>query len=453
MNPYEHMTTAPVKQLTLSLAVPSIISMMITTVYNMVDAWFVSKLGTQAVAAVGISFAIMEVINALGYLFGTGAGTRIGLLLGAKDRAGASQVGTTACLYALLLSAVPAAAGLAFLRPLMRFLGSSQAVLPYAEAYGRYMLLGMPVMCLSIVLSTYLRSEGKNSLSMIGLGCGAVLNMLLDPLFIFTAGLGVSGAALATFVSQAVSLLVLLSFFLAGRTETRISPAFVSRDPRLLASILRAGLPSLCRHGAGTVATASLNISAGIWGGDALIAALSIVSKVSALILALIKGLFQGAQSIYSYNKGAGRDDRIREAYFFVLFLTMVAACVIAAVLSLFAPQVMNLFSGMDETAVALGISALRWHVVGLIFMPFGFSMSMLLQATGSSGSSTLLALLPQALFYVPLVFLLPRPFGVAGIMMTPMLAYALTGAAAFPFWKRYFQPGGLSAVKKYQNT
>ncbi len=432
------MTCEPVKRLTLELGLPSMLSMVIATVYNMVDTWFVSRLGTQATAAVGISFAIMELINSIGYLFGTGGGTRIGLLLGAKDRRGASQVGSTAACWALGLSLLFGASGLVFLTPLMRLLGSTPTVQPWAEAYGRFILLGFPVMCLSIVLATFLRCEGKNRLSLIGMGLGGVLNMLLDPLFIFGFGLGITGAALATFLSQAVSLAVLLYFFFSGKTETRLAPDAVRGGGKLIAGVLRAGLPSLCRHGAGTLSSVCLNIAAGMYGGDALIAALSIVSKVTAFILALLKGLFQGAQSVYSYNKGAGHGSRIREAYDFTLRVNQIVICAIAAGMYFLAPAVLSLFSATDPETVALGVEALRYHTFGLILMPYGFSVNILLQAVGESGKSTFLASLPQGLCFVPLVFLLPALFGVPGLMLTPAAAYLATDIITVPYKIKY---------------
>ena len=440
MTQFERMTAEPVRRLTLRLALPSIISMVITTVYNMVDTWFVARLGTQATAAVGISYAIMELISALGFVFGTGGGARIGLLLGAKDHRGASAVCTTACCCAALISLVLGGLGLVFLGPLMRLLGSSPTIQPYAEDYGRFILLGFPVMCLAIMLSAMLRFEGKNRSAMIGMGCGGVLNMALDPLFIFGLDMGITGAALATFLSQSVSLAVLLFYYLSGRTETRISPRAICLKPRFVLSIVRSGLPSLCRHGMGSLSAACLNISAGICGGDPLIAALSIVSKVIAFILALIKGYTQGAQSIYSYNKGAGRDDRIREAYTFTLRGNLAAAALIAIGMYFAAPGILRLFSTSDAQVIALGVSALRWHAAGLIFMPYGFSMNILLQAVGEPGASAFLAALPQGLCYIPLVFLLPWIFGMTGILLTPLLAYLLTDLITIPFERRYFR-------------
>ncbi len=440
MNPYERMTTEPVRRLTVKLALPSIISMLVTTVYNIVDTWFVARLGTQATAAVGISFAIMEMISSLGFLFGTGSGTLVGLLLGAKNRHSASITASTACFCVIILSTVLAAAGILFLSPLMKILGSTVTIQPYAETYARYILLGFPIMSLSLVLSSILRSEGMNRQAMIGIGCGGVLNMLLDPLFIFTFRGGIAGASLATFVSQTIGLCVLLRFFMTGRTESRLALSSVRPTARLLREIVRAGFPSLCRHGAGTLSSACLNISAGICGGDSLIAAFSIVTRIIAFILALIKGFTQGAQSIYSYNKGAGRNDRIREAYRFTLHGNVLGAGFIALLIFFAAPGIMNLFSTTDAETIALGVTALRLHAAGLIFMPYGFAMSILLQAVGESGKATFLACLPQGICYIPLVFLLPRLFGTFGLMLTPLMAYLITDLITVPFARRYFR-------------
>ncbi len=204
--------------------------------------------------------------------------------------------------------------------------------------------------------------------------------------------------ALATFLSQLVSLAVLLFFFLSGRTETKLRLSSIRVSVPLLCSVVRTGLPSLCRHGAGTLSSACLNIAAGMYGGDALIAAFSIVSKVTAFILALIKGLFQGAQSVYSYNKGAGRDDRIREAYAFTLRVNTLMVLLIFVLIWFLAPFIVGLFSAMDRETFLFGVEALRFHVAGLLFMPYGFSMNILLQAVGESDKSTFLASLPQGI-------------------------------------------------------
>ena len=443
MNQHTRMTETPIRKLTLSLALPSVVSLMITTLYNMADTWFVSRLGTQAVAAVGVSFAIMEAINSVGYLFGTGGGTRIGMLLGAQKTKEASRVGSTACFFALSVSILFSVFGLLFLSPLMRLLGSSDTILPYARRYGCFMLLGFPIMALSVVLATFLRSEGKNRYSMIGIGTGGVLNLFLDPLFIFVFQMGIIGAALATFVSQCVSLVLLCSFFFFGKSEIKLTPAAVSLSPRLLKTITVAGTPSLCRHGIGSLYSIAQNTAAGLFGGDALIAALSVVSKVSAVVLALLKGLSQGAQSVYSYCHGAGRDDRVRASWRFSLLLNQALILIISVLGYFFAPALLSLFSGIDPEAVGLGITGLRLNLVGLVFMPFGFSVNILFQAVGLPWRSTFLALLPQGIFYIPAVFLLPQVFGPSGIFLAPLAAYLLTDLVTMPFILLYFRQKG----------
>ena len=435
---FARMTETPIPQLTISLAVPSVIGMLISTMYNMVDTWFVAQLGTIAVAACGISFPIMEFINSIGYLMGMGSGTLIGLLLGKRDLKKAGSLGSAAFFLTLGVGTLLAAAGLLFLNPLMRLLGASEAVLPSAAAYARYILIGIPVMSVSLVLSSILRCEGKNRCAMIGIASGGVLNMLLDPVFIFVLGQGVAGAAMATLISQTAGLFLLLSYYLRGQTETHLS----IREARITApemkKLLITGLPSLCRHGTATLAGIALNLAAGVYGGDALIAALSIVSKVSSLIQSVIKGIFQGSQSIYSYNKGAERYDRVLQAYRFTLvFNTVLVACV-AAVMPFMAKGIMGIFSVTDPDVLRLGILALILQAVSLLIMPFNMSVNQLLQSIGFPKTSTLLTILPQGLFYIPALAVLPLFLQANGVIAAPILGQALCAAVTWPILKKH---------------
>ena len=443
MTQFDRMTKTPIARLTLSLAVPSVVSMLITNVYNLVDTWFVSQLGTQAVAAVGINLAVMEFINSVGYLFGTGGGTRVGLLLGAKKQEEADRVASTAFFVSLLVSIGFALPGLLFIRPLMRLLGSSETILPYAVQYGRFMILGLPVMGASLVLATILRCEGKNRLSMMGIGLGGVLNMALDPLLIFGFCMGITGAALATFISQVIGFCLLLYFFLSGRSESRLRLGMVSCGNGRLSGLLKMGFPSLCRHGIGMVSAAALNIAAGMYGGDALIAALSIVTKIVTFVQSILKGIVQGAQSVYSYNYGAGRKDRVRQAYRFTLLVNTAFIASVAAAAFLVSDRVMAAFSVTDPEVFAFGSLGLRLHILALVLMPFGFAMNILLQAVGEPGKSSFLALLPQGLFYIPAVFLLPAVFGPKGILFAPLCAWALTDIVTIPFTIGWFSKEG----------
>lgn len=436
---YERMTQTPIPRLTLSLAVPSVIGMLVSTLYNMIDTWFVAQLGALAVGACGIAFSIMEFISSLGYLFGMGGGTYIGMLLGARKTREAEIIGSTAFFSALVLGTASTMLGLLFLRPLMVLLGSSPTLLPYATAYSRWILVGIPIMTASLVLSTILRCEGKNALSMVGIGSGAVLNIVLDPLFIFVLRLGIAGAALATLVSQLVGLVILGWFFLSGQTETKIRLRSVSLRASVFSKILITGLPSLCRHGVVTLSNICLNIAAGLYGGDMLIAALSIVTKVAALIQSVLKGIFQGAQSIFSYNKGAQRYDRVRAAYRFTLTLNTLLIAATSLAMLVLARPIVGLFRLDDAVAQALCARAMILHTFSLILMPWNFSGNTMLQSVGEPMKSTLLALLPQGVFYVPALFLLPRFMGADGVLAAPIVGQLLAAFVTFPFIRWYF--------------
>lgn len=439
-SPYEIMTQTPIPRLTMRLAVPAIISMMVSTIYNMVDTWFVSHLGTLAVGACGVAFSIMSCINSIGYLLGTGGGTVIGMLLGARKQQEAAVIGSTAFFTSLALGTLLGMLGLSFVTPLMGLLGASEAILPYAVAYARAILVGFPIMSGSLVLSTILRGEGKMMLSMIGIGCGAVLNMLLDPLLIFTLGLGIRGASLATLISQTIGLVVLLFFFLTGRTQTRLSVKLVSLRANVYRRILTTGTPSLCRHAVTTLSTIALNVAAGMYGGDALIAALSIVSKVAALLQSVLKGVFQGAQSIFSYNKGARLYARVRSAYRFTLLVDTALIVLAAAAMPFIAGDIMRLFSVTDPAVAALGAGAMVMQTFSLVLMPFNSSTNMLLQSVGEAHKSALLTLLPQGVYYIPALFLLPLAFGAFGVIVAPIVGQALTALTSAPFIVWYFR-------------
>lgn len=446
MNPNEskaggdRLLDTPIPRLILALGIPGIVSMMITTVYNMVDTWFVSRLGTQAVAACGVTLSIMEMMQSVGYMFGTGGSTVIGILLGARRREEASRVGSTAFFATMAIGVAAAGLGVAFIRPLMRFLGASETILPYAVDYGVFILLGFPVMSGSLVLSAILRSEGRMKQSMLGVGLGGVLNIVLDPIFIFALNLGVGGAALATFISQLSGFLLLLSYYVRGMSEVKLSARLISLRAPVLRRILVTGLPSLTRHGVVMISNTCMNIAAGLYGGDALIAGLSIAGKVMSLLMAVIKGVFQGATTIFSYNRGAGRYDRVKQTYVTALFTDIVLAALFAAALTPSAEAVMRLFNATDPQVISLGAQALRVQVLSLAAMAIGFSANQLLQAVGEPMKSTLLAALPQGVFYIPAVFWLPRVFGAQGVCYAPAVGYVLTALIAVPVAADYFR-------------
>ena len=312
---FARMTQTPIPRLITTLAVPTIISMMITSVYNMADTFFVGRIGTSATGAVGVVFSLMAVIQAIGFMFGQGSGNYIARSLGGQDFRDASRMSATGFFSALIVGGLITLFGLLFLDPLVRLLGATETILPYARDYARYILLGASYMTASLVLNNQLRFQGSASYAMVGIAAGGILNIALDPLFIFVFGMGIAGAAIATVISQFVSFCILL----AGCTRGgNIRIHFRDFTPRweLYREILRGGLPSLWRQGLASVATICLNLAAGPY-GDAAIAAMSIVSRVNMFASSALIGFGQGFQPVCGFNYGARLYRRVREGFWF----------------------------------------------------------------------------------------------------------------------------------------
>ena len=313
---YEKMIGTPIPQLVSSLAIPTTISMLVTVIYNTADTYFVSQINKSASAAVGMVYTLMAILQAVGYGLGMGAGSLISRKLGEKDDDAAERYAVSAFVAAILAGAVVGWGCLAGLKPILRALKCTDTMLPYAVPYARWILLVAPVSCASFVLNNTLRAEGESTLAMWGLGLGGVLNIVLDPLFIFTLDMGAGGAALATAVSQVVSFVLLLMFFLTGRSIVRLRLRIVSRHFCDYWLIFSTGLPTVCRQGLGSVASAVLNMQAVLY-GDAAVSAITIANKLYVFVRNLVIGIGQGFQPVAGYNYSARKRRRAWQAFWF----------------------------------------------------------------------------------------------------------------------------------------
>ena len=434
---YKRMTETPVSRLIGRLAVPTIISMMVSALYNTADTFFVSALGTAATGAVGIVFSIMAIIQAIGFTIGMGAGNILSRQLGAKEDDKATVTASSGFFFALLLSVILMVVGIAARAPLMRLLGATDTILPYAEDYATYIFYGCPVMCLSFVMNNYLRAEGKAFFSMIGLTAGGVLNIVLDPIFIFVLGFGTAGAAMATALSQLVSFLILLSFFLSGRSSVRIQLRKVSKAGRTYMNIIRVGLPTLMRQGLASIASIALNVGASAF-GDAAVAAMSISGRINMFAFSAMLGFGQGFQPVSSFNYGAKRYDRVRKASVFTAFVGTLIMFVLALLCIAFAPQIIAIFRKDDSAVMEIGVMALRSQALMLPLTGLVTTANMALQSTGQSLPATVLAMSRQGIFFLPLIAVLPRFLGLWGIVLAQPLSDFITFFIAL-FLFRYF--------------
>lgn len=432
---YQTMTQTPVPRLITRLAVPTVVSMLVSSLYNMADTFFVARIGTSAGAAVGVVFSAMAVIQAVGFTVGMGSGSILSRLLGQQNTEAGNRVVSVGFFMAVFLGLCIAVPGLLFLDPFMLFLGSTETILPFAKSYAVWILTGAPLMCGSFFLNNILRAEGRAAFSMIGLTAGGFLNILLDPLLIFGFGMGTAGAGAATLVSQAVSFCILLQFFLRKKSASRISVRCFppARDVFPQAGrIIANGFPSLCRQGLSSISVVMLNRRAALY-GDAVVAGFAVVLRITMFVASVMIGIGQGFTPVAGFNYGAGKYSRVRAAYRFTLksgFLLLAAA---SAVLFLFAPQVIAVFSGQREV-VAAGTAILRWQCAALPFHAGIVTTNMLMQATGKTVTAAFLSSNRQGSFFLPLVLVLPAVFGLRGLEAVQGVSDFLSFLAAIPF-------------------
>lgn len=436
---YIKMTETPIPKLITSLAVPTIISMLITSIYNIADTFFVSKLGTSATGAVGIVFSLMAVIQAVGFTLGMGAGSLISRLMGQKKVREAQEVASTSFFTAILFGLLLTVFGLLYIDPFMDLLGATETILPYARNYARYILLGASIMSASFVLNNLLRCQGRAIYSMVGIGLGGVLNILLDPIFIFGFDLGISGAAIATLISQCISFAILLFFVCSDKSDVHVNIRLVSRNIRTYGQIIKTGLPTLARQGLASAANIALNVNAAVY-GDAAVAAMSVVGRIFMFIISAIIGFGQGFQPVVGYNYGAKKYARVRQAYSFTVKVGTVFLTIMAVLGFFFAPQAMALFRRDDAEVIAIGAFCMRAQCIFLPTQPFVIASNMLFQSIGKSWRATLLSAARQGIFFLPAIMFLPMVFELTGVQVAQAVADALTFLVTIPFVIQFFR-------------
>ena len=429
---FRKMTETPIPKLILSLAAPTILSMLITSIYNLADTFFVGQISTSASGAVGVVSSLMAIIQALGFMLGHGAGSIISRSLGSQNTKAATRFASTSFFTALTFGLILAAVGLTTLPHFMMLLGSTETILPHACAYARPILIAAPLMMSSLVMNNILRYEGKASFAMIGLVTGGVLNIALDPLFMFVFGLGTAGAGIATALSQSISFCILLSMFLRGKTVSQFQLSAVTHSPAEFGTILMTGLPSFGRQGLNSIGGMLLNIAARSY-GDAAVAGMSIVSRIFMFIISVAIGTGQGFQPVAGFNYGARKYRRVEKACVFTMCASFCFLSVIIAACWFNAEALIKLFRD-DPEVTAIALPAFRYQCFACFLQPVIVAGNMLFQSIGKSGRATFLACCRQGVFFIPLILTLPRMFGLLGIEICQPIADVLTFVVTVPF-------------------
>ena len=438
---FRKMTETPIPKLILSLAAPTILSMLITSIYNLADTFFVGQISTSASGAVGIVSSLMAILQALGFMLGHGSGSIISRSLGSQNTDAATRFASTSFFTALVFGGIIAAAGLLTLPDFMMLLGSTETILPHACAYARYILLAAPIMMSSLVMNNILRYEGKASFAMIGLVTGGLLNIALDPLFIFGLGMGTAGAGLATALSQTISFCILLSMFLRGKTVSQFRLSAVTREARDFGRILLGGAPSFGRQGLNSIGGMLLNLAARSY-GDAAVAGMSIVSRIFMFIISVAIGVGQGLQPVASFNYGARKYRRVRQAAIFTIEAAFCMLVVLVGLCWVNGDALIRLFRD-DPAVTAVALPAFHYQCLAMLLHPIIVVANMTFQSVGASGRATFLACCRQGVFFIPLILILPRTHGLFGVEICQPIADVLTFLVSLPFLIAFLQQLG----------
>lgn len=428
---YRKMTQTPIPKLILNLGIPTTISMLITSIYNMADTYFVGTVGESAQAATGVMFTVQAVMQGIAFMLGHGSGTYVSRCLAEQDPPGASRYFSSAFFLGGSCGLLILVLGLTFLEPLVRFLGSTATIVPYAMDYGRWILLAAPFIICSLIMNNGLRYEGKAFYAMIGLTSGGLLNILGDYILVMRLGLGVYGAGLATAISQVVSFCILL-FMFRHMAQSRIHVRCISRHLADYLGIMRVGFPSLIRQGLTAVTTGVLNNVTKPF-GDAAIAAMSIVGRYTNFMMCVGLGIGQGFQPVASFNYPAKLYRRVRQGMLFTTSFVLLFVGTVSAVSFVFAEPVIGLFQQHPQV-IAIGSQALRCSAVGMIFMCLSIPVNMLYQSIQKPGISTVLSLLRSGGITIPVLLLGVPLLGLTAIQIAQPMADILSGLVSIPF-------------------
>jgi len=422
---YDKMTKTPIMKLLISLSIPTVITMLITSVYNLADTAFVGKLNTSASGAVGVIFGYMAILQSIGFLFGQGCGSILSRELGAKKTKDASISASTGFFLSISIATIVAILSWINIDWMVDILGSTDTIAPYAKSYLRYILLSCPFIVSSFTMNNILRYEGKAKLGAVAMMTGAILNIIGDPIFMFALDMGISGAGLSTAIAQVISFLILISMFLRGKTQTTLSVRNFTSDFKKIMNIIGTGMPSLLRQSLGSLSVVILNYLAKPY-GDAAIAAMSIVSRISFFVFSIGLGIGQGFQPISSFNYGAKKYKRVRDAYWTTVKLSELVIIVLSIGVLIFSGNMIGLFRD-DPEVIVIGTRALRLHVGALVVLPYCMVTEMMLQTTGNKLAASFLSSVRSGLFFIPLLFILSNLRGLKGIQEAQPLAYVLS--------------------------
>jgi len=416
----------PINKAVNNMSIPAIIGLLVMAIYNVVDTMFVAWLGTNATGATQVVFPISMLVSAIGLAFGMGGGSYISRLLGSNKKSEANKVASVSFISTICLGILFTIFSISFIKPILGFFGAENEVMELSKIYGFYILIGSTFVMGNMSMNNMLRSEGSAKLSMIGMGIGAVLNIILDPIFIFVFDLGIAGAAMATTISQMVTFAILASKYLSNHSVVKIALKYFKPSKLIYKEILKVGVPTFFRQVLLSISIGILNNSAVNYGGPDLLAAIGLVLKTSMLPMYIVFGIGQGFQPVAGYNYGANNKSRVMDSFKYSMTLCVLVSLICSIILIIFSSQILSLFR-VSESVLRYGVVGMKYNAIALVFMSITNTVGVFYQALGKGKESLLLSVSRQGVFFIPAIIILPNIFGVTGILTAQLVADILT--------------------------
>lgn len=456
MNNSKQLGEEKILKLLLKFSVPAIVGMLVNALYNVVDRVFVGRgVGFLGIAGITVGFPIMLVVMAFSMLIGIGGTSLISIKLGQQNKDEAEHIAGNGMALLIIISLSLTVIGLIILDPVLRALGADADVLPYAREYMRIILLGIVFQAIGFGMNNFIRAEGNPKVAMFTMLIGAIVNTILDPIFIFIFNLGMAGAALATIISQAISASWVLYHFFSGRSALKIHRKNLKLDRGIIKGIVSIGLAPFAVQLAASLLNFIMNKSLTSYGGNVAISGMGVINSIATLMLMPIFGINQGAQPIIGYNYGAQKFDRVKEALKLAILGATIIVTIGFIITRLFPEQLIGMFSSDDKELITFGVHALK---IFLIFLPIiGFQIvgSNYFQAVGKPKQAMALSLSRQVLILIPALLILPRFFGIDGVFMagplSDLLSSMITGTWLYRELKQLGKKHEESFVGQFQ--
>ena len=425
-NKMELLGNAPISKALLAMGIPTMLGMMVNAIYNLVDAYFVGGLGTSQMRAISVVYPLGQVVVGLGLLFGNGSASYLSRLLGNREQEQANRVASTALYSSVAVGAVMIIFSLIFLRPILRLLGATDSIMPYAMTYAGIYVVSCIFNVFNVTMNNIVTSEGAAKTTMFALMAGAVLNIGLDPVFIYTLDMGVAGAAIATAISQIVSTLIYLTFIFRKKSIYSFKMKNCTFTKEIMSEIFKIGIPTLVFQILTSLSISLVNTQAGPY-GDSVIAGMGAVTRIVSMGSLIVFGFIKGFQPIAGYSYGAKKFDRLHKAIRTSILWSTVFCVIYGLLLTIFSSRIIAQFTDGDLEMIRVGTQSLR--INGLSFLLFGFYTvySSLFLALGKGLEGFVLGACRQGICFVPVILILPVFWGINGILYVQPIADVLS--------------------------